>query len=121
MLVTVNACHGILERSSREMMERRLRFVLSRFGTRITRLELRVASDPQDSGAVEPGDGELVAGKHPVVQCRLVVRVRGAAEVVVEDQDRDLERCVTRIATRAGRAVTRLIAGHPSHVAPLPR
>lgn len=88
--------NGLLGESLRELAERRLLFALSRFDSRISQVQLIVSDQNGPRGGIDKA-------------CRVSISLRGAADVIVSDQDSDLGRCLTRLAERAGRAVTRTI------------
>ncbi|HZR81115.1 MAG TPA: HPF/RaiA family ribosome-associated protein [Candidatus Binatia bacterium] len=78
-------------------VERRLRFALSRFGSRLGDVAVRVAND---DGA--RGDAAR--------RCTILLRVHGARPVLVETVDPDLYAAIDRAAARAGRTAARSIA-----------
>lgn len=81
----------------RTLVERRLRFALSRFEPRIMSIDVRL----RDINGPRGGTDQV---------CRLVVRLRGRlARVVVEDQDVNLEAAVSRGAERAARSIARVL------------
>ena len=84
-------------RNQRTLVERRIRFALSRFEPRIASIDVRLRDINGPRGGIDQ-------------QCRLVVRLRGRyASVVVEDQDVNLESAVSRGAERAARGVARAL------------
>lgn len=79
------------------LVERRLRFALSRFEPRIASIDVRLRDTNGPRGGVDQ-------------QCRLVVRLRWPhTSVIVEDQDMNLESAVSRSAERAARGVARAL------------
>lgn len=82
---------------TRALLERRLRFALSRFEPRIIGVELRVRDVNGPRGGLDH-------------QCRLAVRLSWPRKsVVVEVQDVDIESAVGRCAERAARSVARAL------------
>ncbi len=79
-----------------ERIDRRMRFALSRFADRIGRVSVRIA----DLNGLRGGADK---------QCRIVVTIRAAEPVRVEDMDADLEAAVDRAADRVQRCVARAI------------
>ncbi len=88
---------GLLNAELRQLAERRLRFALARFDTRVDRATL-VVSDV--NGPRRGIDKSL----------RITVKLRRAARVEITDQDADLATCIARAAERLNRAVSRAIA-----------
>lgn len=78
-------------------IERRLRFALSRFADRVDRVTVRLADLNGPRGGVDK-------------QCRIIVKVRAAGEVVIEDAASDVETAIDRGADRVQRAVARTLA-----------
>ena len=75
-------------------IERRLRFVLSRFGDRIGRVTVYLADLNGPRGGIDK-------------RCRIVVRLLRSGQVFVEDTDSDLEAVVDRAADRVAQSVRR--------------
>lgn len=86
----------LLDDELRRLAERRLLFALSRFDSRIARLELTVTAG-RDSGGAD----------HKV--CRITVTLLRMDKVVISDTDSDLPQCLSRAAEKAGRAVARAV------------
>ena len=86
----------MLNREIRELAERRLLFALTRFDSRIAKVELVITDENGPRGGVDK-------------VCRITVRLLRAGDVSITDRDADLARCISRIAERAGRAVSRSI------------
>ncbi len=84
-----------LEPSLREFAERRVRFALSRFGTRIRHITLVITDENGPRGGIDK-------------QCRMAIKLRRLPDVVVTCDDVSLEACLARTAERAGRAVARV-------------
>ena len=78
----------------RGSIERRLRFVLGRFGTRIGSVTVHLADLNGPRGGLDK-------------RCRIVVRLVRAGQVFVEDTDADLGAVVDRATDRVGQAVRR--------------
>ena len=78
----------------RGSIERRLRFVLGRFGTRIARVTVYLTDLNGPRGGMDK-------------RCRIVVRLVRAGQVFVEDTDTDLGAVVDRATDRVGQAVRR--------------
>ena len=76
--------------------ERRLRFALSRFTTKIEQVSLVM----NDVNGPRGGTDKV---------CRVTVKLRRTSDVVLTASDADLRSCVARAADRAGRAVSRSI------------
>lgn len=96
MSILITDRTGTMNRELRELAERRILFALSRFDSKIIGIEL-VLSDPNGPrGGVDKA-------------CKISVRLRGAATVVVADQDADTAICISRIVERASRAVSRTL------------
>jgi ribosomal subunit interface protein len=78
----------------RGSIERRLRFVLGRFGSRIGRVTVLLG---------EPIGPHGTTGK----RCRIVVRLLSSGRVSFEDTDPDLGAAVNRAIDRVGQSVRR--------------
>ena len=87
---------GVLAGPLHEFAQRRLLFALSRFDSKIQRVDLVVADTNGPRGGVDKS-------------CRISVKLRRAKEVTITDQDSNIATCVARAAERAGRAVARAI------------
>lgn len=96
MTILINDRSGLMDRSQQELAERRLHFALSRFDSRISRLELVVEDENGPRGGVDKA-------------IRLLVKLKRASDVVISDRDSDLITCISRVAERAARSVTRSI------------
>lgn len=85
------SCQGLtIDMAAHEHVERRLGFVLGRFGEYIGRVSVLLTDvNGQD--------------KH----CRVVVDILGHARVVVEDVDHDLNVAIDRATDQIGQAVRR--------------
>lgn len=80
-----------------EQVERRLRLALTRHGTRVRGVSVWL-------------EDRNVSRHGPDLCCRVRVRLKGQAEVVVEDREADLQRAISRALDRASRAVERRLA-----------
>jgi hypothetical protein len=81
----------------RALVERRLRFALSRFEPRIASIDVRLCDINGPRGGIDH-------------RCRLVVRLRGPhTSIIVEDEDVNLESAVSRVTDRAARGVARAL------------
>jgi hypothetical protein len=86
-----------LDPALQESVERRLRFVLSRFGLRVGRVTVTFAEADRDS-----------ANNHDM-RCRIIVQVAPSGKVRVEVTDTDVENALHRALHRIGPAVDREI------------
>jgi hypothetical protein len=86
----------LLDGSLRQLAERRLLFALSRFDSRIEQVDLVVSDENGPRGGIDKA-------------CRLSIVLHRAPQVVISDRDSDLAKCISRVAERAGRAVSRSI------------
>lgn len=96
MLISITDRSDLLDESLQELAERRIRFALSRFDSRVSRIELVVADENGPRGGVDKF-------------CRLTVRLKRAREVVIKDRDESIGACISRVAERAARSVAREI------------
>ncbi len=99
MTIRVSDTTGLLAGDLRRFAERRLRFALSRYDTRISQIELVVGDDRGD----ETHDSSTKT-------CLLTVRLQSEPDVVVSDCDADLAKCISRVAQRAARSVARRVS-----------
>ena len=96
MSISIVDRDDLLDNELRPLAERRLLFALSRFGSRITSLEMVVSDENGPRGGIDKS-------------ARVSVSLSRAKDVVVTEQDADLARCVSRVAEKAGRAVARAL------------
>ena len=96
MWIVVTDRSDAFDAEAKQNAERRLRFALSRFDGRITKVECVIG-------------GPLDRREQPERSMRLSLRLRGAEDVVIADRDTHLERCLARLAERAARDVRRSI------------
>ncbi len=83
--------------SSAEMLayiERRLSFAVGRFATRITQVAVKITDLNGSRGGVDK-------------RCRLLARLSGYGDLVVEDNDANLLVVIDRATERLGRVVSR--------------
>lgn len=85
-----------LGEDERDRIERRLYFTLGRFSSRIVSVNMML----QDENGTRGGLNK---------KCRVVVRLRGASDVVVEGCGEETLSVVDRTANRAGRVVSRAL------------
>ncbi|RCX32760.1 HPF/RaiA family ribosome-associated protein [Thioalbus denitrificans] len=97
MHIDIQALGFALTEPLREQVERRVRLALTRHGTRVRGVSVRL----EDRNGSRGG---------PDLCCRVRVRIKGQAEVVIEDREADLHRAISRALDRAGRAVERQLA-----------
>lgn len=96
MLIEVTNRNVTLADGVREWIERRLRFALGRFSSRIRRVSV-IFSD------VNGGRGGCDK------QCRLKIQLIAGDELVIEDIDPSVVAVVTNVAERAARSVSRVL------------
>ena len=78
----------------RDRIERRLYFTLGRFSARIVSVDMMLQDENGPRGGLDK-------------KCRVIVRLHGANDVVVEGCGEETLSLVDRTANRAGRAVSR--------------
>lgn len=96
MRLTMTDRSGIMDAEVHEWAERRLQFALSRFSSRIMGVRVTVSD-------------ESVTGRKHDRTVRIVVKLRGAEDVVVSGTDSQLNACFSSVAERAARSVGRAI------------
>jgi putative sigma-54 modulation protein len=96
MKTQVSTRNVALSESERDRIERRLYFTLGRFSSRIMSVDVTL----QDENGPRGGLDKI---------CRVVVRLLGASDVVVEGRGEETLSLVDRTANRAGRAVSRTL------------
>lgn len=96
MLLTVVDRNKVLTDGLKDLLERRLRFALSRFDPRVRRATVVM----EDVNGPRGGIDQL---------CRITVKLNGASDVVISDQDTKAAKAICRAAERAGRSVSRAI------------
>jgi len=97
MQLTLSSTNFELDDAMCEYIERRLRFVFTRFSPRINLISLDVEN------AVRPAGGCDSC-------CKIVVKLIPEEEVEIEVHDADIRSAVAHAVGRAGRAVERRIA-----------
>lgn len=80
----------------RDRIERRLYFALGRFSSRIVSVDMMLQDENGPRGGLDK-------------KCRVIVRLHGASDVVVEGRGEETLSMVDRTANRAGRAVSRAL------------
>lgn len=93
-----------LDSAMREFVERRINFALGPFEDRVSRVTVHLDDVNGPKGGVDK-------------QCRILVSLRRASPVKVEDLDIDLASAVGRAADRAGNAVARRVERRRNHKA----
>jgi ribosomal subunit interface protein len=83
-----------LDDAQRDHIELRLQFALGRFAPRVTHVAVHVADTNGRRGGVDK-------------RCRLVTRVTGLDELVVEDHDQSFYVLIDRVTERLGHTVGR--------------
>lgn len=96
MRISIDDRQGKLTEEAQELADRRLRFALSRFDSRIERLSMVIA----DVNGPRGGNDKL---------CTVTVALRGLPDVRVTAEHSSVEAAIGHAADRAGRAVTRAI------------
>jgi hypothetical protein len=95
-----------LDKAALAGIERRVRFILARFGSRISRVTVRVAD-------LDGSCGDLR------VHCRIVVRLVPFGQVSLEVAAMDLDAALEWVGSRIGPAVTReLMRGRSRGILP---
>ena len=78
----------------RELIERKLRFVLGRFGTRVARVTVHLADMAGQCGDMDK-------------RCRIVARLAPTGQVCVDVTDTELDMALNRAAKRIGPTISR--------------
>lgn len=100
MNLRILAKNVTLSRPAKDRLERRLYFALGRFLHRIKSVDVTLRDDNGPRGGVDKC-------------CRILVKSRGAKDVVVEGRGDRLSALIDRTADRAGRAVARALDVRP--------
>ena len=87
---------GVLSVELQDLLDRRLRYALSRFESKIQHITAVFEDENGPRGGVDKS-------------CQITVRIKRAREVVVGECDADLAKCISRAAERVGRAVGRAL------------
>lgn len=101
MTYSITDRHRLLNSDLRELAERRMLFALSRFDDRINRVDLVISDENGPRGGVDKA-------------CRIMVSLKGGADVIVRDKDADMATCLSNVAERTGRAVSRALSKRQS-------
>ena len=97
MTISITDRSDLLTPILRDLAERRLLFALSRFDSRVEHVDMVVEDENGPRGGVDKS-------------CRVTVGLRRSADIVISDKDSDISKCISRVAERLGRAVSRAIA-----------
>ncbi len=96
MQMTIDSVNVELDDAMREYIERRLRFVFTRFSPRIKRISLCVDRADRPSGGCDSW-------------CKVSVKLVPTGEIEIEVHAEDIRSSVAQAVDRAGRAVERRI------------
>ncbi len=96
MSISITDPSSLLNEELRQFAERRLQFALSRYDSRIRRVDLVVSDEIGFHGRINRA-------------CLISIALERAPVVVIRDKDEDFAKCIARAAERAGRAVARTI------------
>lgn len=96
MSLTIVDRHDALDESMHDLLERRIGFALSRFDSRIRKTTAVIEDVNGPRGGIDKS-------------CRITVQLNGARDIVINDQDSDLAKCIAHATERVGRAVARAI------------
>ena len=97
MNMQISAKHLTVNPTLLDIIERRLHFALGRFSGTIHSVAVNMRDENGPRGGVDKA-------------CRIIVKIRGVEDVIVEGRGHSLQAVVNRTADRAGRAVARAIA-----------
>ena len=97
MQLTLSSTNVELDHAIREYVERRLRFVFTRFSEHINRISLSVENAERSARGVDSC-------------CKICVKLIPKEEVEIEVHDADIRSAVARAVDRVARAVERRIA-----------
>ena len=84
----------------KDRIERRVYFALGRFSDRIKSVDLTLGDENGTRGGIDK-------------RCRILVRSRGAKDVIIEGRGDDIRSLVDRTADRVSRAVARAFDWRP--------
>ena len=96
MKTQISTRNVTLSEDERDRIERRLYFALGRFSSRIVSVGLMLQDDNGPRGGLDK-------------RCRVIARLHGVSDVVVEGSGEETLSLVDRTANRAGRAVSRAL------------
>ena len=88
--------NGAMNAEIEELLDRRLRFALSRFQPKVQRVGVVL----EDVNGPRGGIDQL---------CRITVKLNGVADVVITEQESDVAKCICHAVDRTGRAVSRAV------------
>ena len=97
MQLRITSTHGSLTKSLRSVVERRLRFAVTRFTPTISDVSVALSDESGPKGA-------------PAKKCRIVARLRPKGHVLVEAVGETFEAAVGLASDRAGRSLSRYLA-----------
>ena len=100
MQMTIDSVNGDLDDATHEYIERRLRFVFTRFSPRIKRISLSVKSEDRPWGGCDSW-------------CKVSVKLIPAEGIEIEVHAEDIRSSVAQAVDRAGRAVARKVNQQP--------
>lgn len=96
MRVSITDRSGALDEQLRDFAERRLRFALSRFHSKVQYVRMVISDENGPRGG-------------PDKCCRVTVTLRPGGKLTVSSSDVELPACVARAAERMGRRLARAI------------
>ncbi len=102
MSISLTDPAGLLDVDHRLLLERRFLFALSRYESRIIRTEIAFTSD--ESASESKSASESIG-----IQCHVTVELQRASLVSLTEKHSDLTKCISRVADRTSRAVSRSI------------
>ncbi len=91
MNVTIHAVNFQVTRAVRELVEKRLRFALRRYGDNLHSIIVRL-SDGSSYGAI---------------RCQVQARITGKGDVIIDHTDRNLHAAIYRSVERVSTAIVR--------------
>lgn len=97
MIISIVDRRRLLNQELRDLAERRLLFALSRFSSKLARVDLVVQDENGPRGGIDKA-------------CRVSVSMHRCDSVVITDKDSDFATVLSRVAERVGRAVGRTIS-----------
>lgn len=86
----------------KDHLERRLRFALSRFAPKISKVNIYVADHNGPKGGIDKS-------------CQIIVQIPGLTNVVAKTVDTEWIACIDRATTRIGQNVRRALAWKHEH------
>lgn len=94
MMISITDRNKLLNSDLRKLCERRLDYALSRFESSLKNIDLVIFDDNGPRGGIDKA-------------CRIYISLRGANEIIINEKAKNISSCISRIAERANRAVTR--------------